>query len=67
MTLLASSGTEEGIKSLIRKFYCMERDAAINIQEDGAIKRLDGFQFPNVVVKKKKGRYRFEGVETKAK
>ena len=60
-TLLASSGTPEGITKCINIFYY---GTEYRVLDTGLIKRLsDGKILDNVIVIKCRGRYRFQTLE----
>jgi len=61
--LLGTSPSLDGIKQVIRAFYCMKRDGEVTLEptSEGVWSVTTHKPLPNVRVVLVKGRYRFEG------
>ena len=61
-TLLGSSTTFDGIKSIVEKFYCSEKELiSVAPDEWKIIGKMGVLKYARVVLKK--GRYRFESID----
>jgi hypothetical protein len=60
-SLLGSSNTLDGIRSVIARFYAGESKELAPIDADSwSVLRTNGEALPGVIVRLKRGRYRFE-------
>ena len=61
-TLLASSPTLDGIKSIVEKFYCSEKELiSVSDNEWKIIGKMGVLKYARVILKR--GRYRFESID----
>ena len=61
-TLLGSSTTFDGIKSIVEKFYCSEKELiSVADNEWKIIGKMGVLKYARVILKK--GRYRFESID----
>ena len=61
-TLLGSSTTFDGIKSIVEKFYCSEKELiSVSDNEWKIIGKMGVLKYARVILKK--GRYRFESID----
>lgn len=61
-TLLGSAATFDGIKSIVEKFYCSEKELiSISDNEWKIIGKMGVLKYARVILKN--GRYRFESID----
>lgn len=59
--LLASAASLERITALINQYYCSSKQTyAVNMEDGTVYDKFDGAIRANVIVRKVRGRYRFE-------